>query len=62
MMQDQTLETALRAEYHRRRSTALNVEEAASFLIVALRSSATHMDQIVQRRIGIGQEANSDSN
>lgn len=55
-MQRQTLETALNAARQRQQPTRPEAREALNFLVAALRSRATHMDQIVQRRVGLYQE------
>ena len=55
-MQRQTLASALDAALKRRQPQTSKVREASSTLLAALERSATRMDQIVQRRIGLNQE------
>ena len=62
-MQRETLESALNEALKQQRARSLEVREAApevpqnsSFLLRALLHSATGMDKIVQRRIGLEQE------
>ena len=58
-MQRQTLASALNAALKQRaqspdiRETGQKTREASNFLLTALQSSATRMDKIVQRRIGL---------
>ena len=47
----QTLETALRAARQKQKSKSTEVLKASNVLVLALRSSATDMDKIVQRRV-----------
>jgi len=62
-MQRQTLESALNLALTQRQAKLTEDEEAApevpkesNFLLAALQHSATGMDKIVQRRIGLEQE------
>jgi hypothetical protein len=61
-MQRQTLASALNAALKQRarspeiRETGKKTGQASNFLLTALQSSATGMDKIVQRRIGLIQE------
>ena len=62
-MQRQTLESALNAALKQREAKSQKIRKAApevrketSFLLAALQHSATGMDKIVQRRIGLSQE------
>ena len=54
-MQRQTLASALNAALKQQTRKPV-VREASSVLLTALKSSATGMDKIVQRRIGLSQE------
>ena len=68
-MQRQTLESALRAALKQRQpepldakpmgAKPLDAEKASNILVLALRSSATDMDKIVQRRVGLYQKPGS---
>jgi len=62
-MQWQSLESALNAALKQRQAQSTEVKEAVpevrketNFLLAALQHSATGMDKIVQRRIGLEQK------
>jgi hypothetical protein len=62
-MQQQSLESALNSALKQRQAQSTQVKEAvpevpkeSNFLLAALQHSATGMDKIVQRRIGLEQE------
>jgi len=62
-MQRQSPESALNSALKQRRAKSTEVNEAvlevrkeSNFLLAALQHSATGMDKIVQRRIGLEQE------
>jgi hypothetical protein len=67
-MKGQSLESALNAARKQRQAQSPEIRKAAqeerkerSFLLAALQHSATGMDKIVQRRIGLNEEPTASS-
>jgi hypothetical protein len=59
-MPRQSLASALRTALEAGRNSAANANKSANPLIEAIRNSATRMDQIVRRRIGLNDEPPKD--